>query len=208
MSEPEEDAFPEVVTFDFDNAVVDKKTKIAKKKKGGGFQSFQLAPPIFKGVMKQGYKVPTPIQRKAIPDLLAGNDVVAMARTGSGKTAAFMIPMLNRILKHSSAGPRGMVISPTRELAIQTHKVAQSFGQFTQLRIALVVGGSSMTSQFEKLTNDPDIIVATPGRMVHLIAQMNLDLKTIVHLCFDEADRLFEVSLLYFICFVLSFYNF
>jgi ATP-dependent RNA helicase DDX54/DBP10 len=167
-----------------------------KKKKGGGFQTFDLAPAVFKGVMKQGFRVPTPIQRKAIPELLAGHDVVAMARTGSGKTAAFLIPMLHRLLKHSTGGPRGMVISPTRELAIQTHAVSQSLGQFSNLRAVLIVGGSSMESQFEKLSSDPDIIVATPGRLVHHIAQMKLDLKSVVNLVFDEADRLFEMGFL------------
>ena len=95
----------------------------AKASKGGGFQSLGLSPQVFKGVMAMGYKVPTPIQRKALPMVLSGRDVVAMARTGSGKTAAFLVPMLEKLKEHSAkVGVRGLVLSPTRELAIQTIK--------------------------------------------------------------------------------------
>ena len=95
--------------------------KEKKKKKGGGFQSFNLSPFLFKAVMAKGYKVPTPIQRKTIPSLLEGHNIVAMARTGSGKTAAFLIPVIERLKAHSLiVGTRAVILSPTRELAMQT----------------------------------------------------------------------------------------
>ncbi|CAN8004050.1 unnamed protein product [Ixodes pacificus] len=96
------------------------------KKKSGGFQSMGLSPPILKGVLKRGYQIPTPIQRKTIPVILEGRDVVAMARTGSGKTAAFLVPILDKLKARSlQAGARALVLSPTRELALQTHKFAK-----------------------------------------------------------------------------------
>ncbi len=99
-----------------------------KKKKSGGFQSMGLASEVFRGVIKKGYKVPTPIQRKAIPVILDGRDVVAMARTGSGKTAAFLVPLFNRLLRSSSigkssGGARALILSPTRELALQVRQL-------------------------------------------------------------------------------------
>jgi ATP-dependent RNA helicase DDX54/DBP10 len=106
-----------------------------KNKKQGGFQSFGLNMDVFKGVMRMGYKLPTPIQRKAIPALMAGRDLVAMARTGSGKTAAFLVPLMHRLgTRDPNAGTRAVVLSPTRELAVQTDKVSHQLGKFTKLR--------------------------------------------------------------------------
>lgn len=107
-------------------------SKKKKSKKSGGFQSMGLIPTVFRGVMNKGYKVPTKIQRKAIPQILAGFDVVAMAPTGSGKTAAFIVPMLQRLRQHlPGAGVRALVLSPTRDLAIQTLKFVKQLGKFT-----------------------------------------------------------------------------
>jgi superfamily II DNA/RNA helicase len=126
--------------------------KKAKKRKGGGFQTMGLSSLTFQGVMKLGFKVPTPIQRKAIPILLTGRDVVAMARTGSGKTAAFLIPMFEKLRGHSGDGVRGCVMSPTRELAIQTCAVIKQLGRFIDFRVALLVGGTSMNQQVRHVT--------------------------------------------------------
>ncbi|EDV23516.1 uncharacterized protein TRIADDRAFT_58231 [Trichoplax adhaerens] len=116
-----------------------------KKKKSGGFQSMGLSHVVFKGVMKKGYKLPTPIQRKTIPIIVDGRDVVAMARTGSGKTAAFLIPMFEKLKAHSSqSGARALILSPTRELAVQTHKFVKELGRFTDLKTALVLGGDRL----------------------------------------------------------------
>ncbi|KAI8914342.1 P-loop containing nucleoside triphosphate hydrolase protein [Gorgonomyces haynaldii] len=166
-----------------------------KGKKSGGFQSMGLSYPVYKSVMGMGYKVPTPIQRKAIPVVLQGKDIVAMARTGSGKTAAFLIPMIEKLKQHSvKVGVRALVLSPSRELATQTLKFCRDFAKHTDLRSQVFVGGDSMEDQFSALASNPDIVVATPGRLMHLIIEMNLDLKTVEYLVFDEADRLFELG--------------
>ncbi|NXJ08745.1 DDX54 helicase, partial [Odontophorus gujanensis] len=165
-----------------------------KKKKSGGFQSMGLSYPVFKGVMKKGYKVPTPIQRKAIPVILRGRDVVAMARTGSGKTACFLLPMFERLKAPSPSGARALVLSPTRELALQTLKFTKELGKFTGLKTALVLGGDKMEDQFAALHENPDIIIATPGRLVHVAVEMNLKLQSVEYVVFDEADRLFEMG--------------
>ncbi|TRY60170.1 hypothetical protein DNTS_009053 [Danionella cerebrum] len=170
-----------------------------KKKKSGGFQSMEdelmrivlrfasgLSFPVFKGIMKKGYKVPTPIQRK---------DVVAMARTGSGKTASFLIPMFEKLKSpKAQSGARALILSPSRELALQTHKFARELGKFTRLKSALVLGGDSMDDQFAALHENPDIIIGTPGRLMHVIQQMNLKLQAVEYVVFDEADRLFELG--------------
>ncbi|OXB76408.1 UNVERIFIED_CONTAM: hypothetical protein H355_014123 [Colinus virginianus] len=165
-----------------------------KKKKSGGFQSMGLSYPVFKGVMKKGYKVPTPIQRKAIPVILRGRDVVAMARTGSGKTACFLLPMFERLKAPSPSGARALILSPTRELALQTLKFTKELGKFTGLKTALVLGGDKMEDQFAALHENPDIIIATPGRLVHVAVEMNLKLQSVEYVVFDEADRLFEMG--------------
>ncbi|NXJ80251.1 DDX54 helicase, partial [Trogon melanurus] len=165
-----------------------------KKKKSGGFQSMGLSYPVFKGIMKKGYKVPTPIQRKTIPAILRGRDVVAMARTGSGKTACFLVPMFERLKAPSQAGARALVLSPTRELALQTLKFTKELGKFTGLKTALILGGDKMEDQFAALHENPDIIIATPGRLVHVAVEMKLKLHTVEYVVFDEADRLFEMG--------------
>ncbi|XP_060105024.1 ATP-dependent RNA helicase DDX54 isoform X2 [Heteronotia binoei] len=166
-----------------------------KKKKSGGFQSMGLSYPVFKGIMKKGYKVPTPIQRKAIPPILDGKDVVAMARTGSGKTACFLIPMFEKLKAHSAkTGARALILSPTRELALQTLKFTKELGRFTGLKTALILGGDKMEDQFAALHENPDIIIATPGRLVHVAVEMKLKLQSMEYVVFDEADRLFEMG--------------
>uniref|UniRef100_A0A4W3HSW5 ATP-dependent RNA helicase DDX54 n=1 Tax=Callorhinchus milii TaxID=7868 RepID=A0A4W3HSW5_CALMI len=166
-----------------------------KKKKSGGFQSMGLSFPVFKGVMKKGYKIPTPIQRKTIPIILDGKDVVAMARTGSGKTAAFLVPMFERLKVHSAqTGARALVLTPTRELALQTMKFTKELGKFAGLKTALILGGDKMEDQFSALHENPDIIIATPGRLMHVVVEMNLKLRSMEYVVFDEADRLFEMG--------------
>nr|KAJ3419096.1 ATP-dependent RNA helicase ddx54 [Polyrhizophydium stewartii] len=166
-----------------------------KGKKSGGFQSMGLSYPVYKAIIQQGFKVPTPIQRKTIPIVMEGRDVVAMARTGSGKTAAFLIPMLERLKAHSAkVGARALVLSPSRELATQTHKVCRDLSRFTDLRACVFVGGDHLEDQFTALAGNPDIIVATPGRLMHLMVEMSMDMRTIEVVVFDEADRLFEMG--------------
>uniref|UniRef100_A0A3Q4GDS0 RNA helicase n=1 Tax=Neolamprologus brichardi TaxID=32507 RepID=A0A3Q4GDS0_NEOBR len=166
-----------------------------KKKKSGGFQSMGLSYPVFKGVMKKGYKIPTPIQRKTVPVILDGKDVVAMARTGSGKTAAFLIPMFEKLkAPQAQTGARALILTPTRELALQTMKFTKELGKFTGLKTALILGGDRMEDQFAALHENPDIIIGTPGRLMHVVMEMNLKLHSVEYVVFDEADRLFEMG--------------
>lgn len=150
---------------------------------------------MLRAIAKKGFTVPTPIQRKTIPLVLGRKDVVGMARTGSGKTAAFVIPMIERLKTHSvKVGARALIMSPSRELAIQTLKVVKELGKGTDLKTVLLVGGDSLEEQFGRMTTNPDIIIATPGRFLHLKVEMSLDLSSIKYVVFDEADRLFEMG--------------
>ncbi|XP_062173725.1 putative DEAD-box ATP-dependent RNA helicase 29 [Alnus glutinosa] len=177
-------------------AELKRKEKQQKKAKSGGFESLGLSPDVYRGIKRKGYRVPTPIQRKTMPLILSGADVVAMARTGSGKTAAFLVPMLERLRRHApQAGPRALILSPTRDLALQTLKFAKDLGRFTDLNISLLVGGDSMESQFEELAHSPDIIIATPGRLMHHLSEVDdMSLRTVEYVVFDEADSLFGMG--------------
>ncbi|KAL4073888.1 P-loop containing nucleoside triphosphate hydrolase protein [Scleroderma yunnanense] len=189
---------------------------------GGSFQSMGLHPPLLRALTMQGYRTPTPIQRATIPSLLAlpPKDLVGMARTGSGKTLAYMIPLLQRLGgRHSHAfGARAIILVPARELALQVLRVGKSLvkgwrgdsgrhvgdghedddgisvGKGETLRWGLIVGGEGMDEQFEMISNNPDVIIATPGRLLHLIVEMNLSLAATQYVVFDEADRLFELG--------------
>ncbi|KAK5108998.1 hypothetical protein LTR62_007632 [Meristemomyces frigidus] len=164
-------------------------------KKGGAFQSMGLNTILLKSITRKGFTVPTPIQRKTVPLILDGQDVVGMARTGSGKTAAFVIPMIEKLKSHSAkVGARAIVLSPSRELALQTLKVVKELGKGTDLRTTLLVGGDSLEEQFGSMASNPDIIIATPGRFEHLKVEMGLQLSSVKYVVFDEADRLFEMG--------------
>ncbi|KHN94193.1 ATP-dependent RNA helicase dbp10 [Metarhizium album ARSEF 1941] len=164
-------------------------------KKGGGFQAMGLNANLLKAIARKGFSVPTPIQRKTIPLVLDRKDVVGMARTGSGKTGAFVIPMIEKLRAHSGRfGSRALILSPSRELAIQTLKVVKEFARGTDLRAILLVGGDSLEDQFGYMASNPDIVIATPGRFLHLKVEMSLDLSSIKYVVFDEADRLFEMG--------------
>ncbi|KAJ8907111.1 hypothetical protein NDN08_003593 [Rhodosorus marinus] len=182
---------------------VSKKKK--KKLKEGSFEALGIDDQVRRSLVKNGYRFPTPIQRKVIPEIIAGRDVVAMGRTGSGKTCAFLAPLLT-LLKRSSldgnAGsisdelPRGLVLSPTRELAIQTHKFFRSYSRGTGLRATLIVGGGSIEKQFAALTKSPQVLIATPGRLLQVLDEMkHYSLRGIELVIYDEVDRLFEGTL-------------
>ncbi|CAF1294999.1 unnamed protein product [Rotaria sordida] len=192
-----EEDFDQDFTFDDEkmNEKKNSKSKSKKKNKSNGFQSFGLSLPVFQAIMKRGYKVPTPIQRKAIPVILKNKDIVAMARTGSGKTAAFLIPMFEKLKGHDpNSGPRALILSPTRELALQTLKFTQQLGKLTDLIATAILGGEKLEEQFSNLHAHPDIIIATPGRFMHLCIEMDLKLNDVKYVVFDEADRLFEMG--------------
>jgi len=170
--------------------------KGAKKEKSGSFAAMGLEQNILNGLNRMGYKLPTPVQRKALPIALAGMDIVCMARTGSGKTCVFLLPLVQKLKMHQmNCGVRAIVLSPTRELAMQTFKFAKDMAKFTDLRIVSIVGGDSIDGQFEALSNKPDVIIATPGRLMHMIREIStFKLKSVKYLVFDEADRLFEMG--------------
>ncbi|KAH9935492.1 P-loop containing nucleoside triphosphate hydrolase protein [Fomitopsis serialis] len=185
------------------------KAKMAKGEVGGGsFQSMGLHPWLLRSLTLQGFRIPTPIQRLSIPALLANppRDLVGMARTGSGKSLAYMIPLIQRLSgRHSSTfGARALILLPSRELALQVLKVGKELARDSKtdddgkkgqsLRWSLIVGGEGLDEQFEMITQNPDIIIATPGRLLHLIVEMNMDLKSVQYVVFDEADRLFEMG--------------
>ena len=164
-------------------------------KKGGGFQALGLNASLLKAITRKGYSVPTPIQRKTVPLILNDKDVVGMARTGSGKTAAFIVPMIEKLKAHSSrVGARALIMSPSRELALQTLQVVKEMGRGSDLKSVLLVGGDSLEEQFASMASNPDIVIATPGRFLHLKVEMGLDLSSIRYVVFDEADRLFEMG--------------
>lgn len=167
-----------------------------KKAKAGSFQSFGLSKFLLHNILRKGFRQPTPIQRKTIPLIMDNRDVVGMARTGSGKTAAFVLPLIEKLKSHSprQKGARAIILSPSRELALQTFKQVKEFGSKSDLRSILLVGGDSLDEQFTSMMSNPDIIIATPGRFMHLKVEMELDLKAIEYIVFDEADRLFELG--------------
>ncbi|QLG71926.1 hypothetical protein HG535_0C02780 [Zygotorulaspora mrakii] len=166
-----------------------------KKFKKGSFPSFGFSKFIISNIKRKGFQQPTPIQRKTIPLILQKRDIVGMARTGSGKTAAFILPMIEKLKCHSGKiGARVVILSPSRELAMQTYKVFKDFAKGSDLRSVLLTGGDSLEEQFSMMMSNPDVIVATPGRFLHLKVEMSLELKSVEYVVFDESDRLFELG--------------
>lgn len=167
--------------------------KRPKTTKSSAFATLGLTSNLGKAIQKMGYKQPTPVQRKCIPILLSGRDLVAMARTGSGKTAAFVLPMLQNLRAHSAkTGIRTLILAPSRELALQTLKFTQQMAKFTDLRVAALIGGDGLEEQFASMASNPDIVVATPGRLLHVCVEAGINLKTVSMVIWDEADRLLE----------------
>lgn len=169
------------------------------KRKGNTFAAMGLSKLMLTNIQRVGYNSPTPIQRKAMPPILDGRDVVAMARTGSGKTAAFVIPIIEKLMnsvqtKGVQLGIKALILSPNRELAMQTHKAVKELSRKTGLKSCFVVGGDSMEDQFGMILAQPDIVVATPGRFMHLRTEMAFSLSKCSLVVFDEADRLFEMG--------------
>ncbi|KAL9125296.1 MAG: hypothetical protein Q9217_005478 [Psora testacea] len=160
-----------------------------------GFQSFSLSRPILRGLASLGFTNPTPIQRKTIPVSLLGKDVVGGAVTGSGKTAAFIIPILERLLYRPKKMPtsRVVILMPTRELALQCFNVARKLASYTDITFSQLVGGFSLREQEAVLRRRPDVIVATPGRFIdHMRNSPSFTVETLEILVLDEADRMLE----------------
>ncbi len=160
------------------------------------FETFSFHPHIAAGIVAAGYATPTPIQQQTIPAILAGQDVLGLAQTGTGKTAAFVLPILQRLIKGPRRQARALILAPTRELAEQTHQAIQLLGKRTGLRSLTLYGGVSMGPQIRGLQNGAEILVACPGRLLDLMGQRLVNLNTIEVLVLDEADRMFDMGFL------------
>ncbi len=177
------------------------------------FQKLGLSPEVVRGVAAAGYVDPTPIQLRAIPAILAGKDVIGSAQTGTGKTAAFALPILTKLggtgvppvqagqanergARSTSRNPRCLVLEPTRELAAQVETAFHDYGRFTNLRTAVVFGGVGYGEQREQLKRGVDILVATPGRLLDFLRQGEIKLHDIQILVLDEADRMLDMGFL------------
>ena len=168
------------------------------------FEELNLAPAILQAVQEQGYDTPTPVQAQAIPIVLAGHDLLAGAQTGTGKTAAFMLPILHK-LSLSEAGRnkfggkaiRALVLTPTRELAAQIEESAKDYGKYLSLQSTVVFGGVGMKPQVDRVKRGVDVLVATPGRLLDLQGQGLLDLSSIEILVLDEADRMLDMGFIH-----------
>jgi ATP-dependent RNA helicase RhlE len=167
------------------------------------FDDLKLAPAILKAVLEQGYTTPTPIQAQAIPAVLEGHDLLGGAQTGTGKTAAFTLPMLHKLTngksktnKFGKDGIAALVLTPTRELAAQVEESIRTYGKYLPLTSAVIFGGVGMNPQIDRIRRGVDILVATPGRLLDLQQQGNLDLSTVEILVLDEADRMLDMGFL------------
>ena len=160
------------------------------------FESLGLDPVLLRAVRALGYEVPTPIQREAIPPILAGRDVIGTAQTGSGKTAAFLLPILQRLSPHPAGRTRALVLSPTRELAAQTEAALRPLAKGTRIRGAAVYGGVGMAPQEHALRGGVDVVVATPGRLLDHMGRRNVDFRGLQVLVLDEADRMLDMGFL------------
>ncbi|GDY37666.1 MULTISPECIES: DEAD/DEAH box helicase [unclassified Acidovorax] len=168
------------------------------------FDELNLAPAILKAVHETGYETPTPIQAQAIPAVLEGHDLLAGAQTGTGKTAAFTLPMLHRLSqgtapknKFGGKGIRALVLTPTRELAAQVEESVREYGKYLDINSTVVFGGVGMNPQIDRIKRGVDILVATPGRLLDLQQQGFLDLTTVEVLVLDEADRMLDMGFIH-----------
>jgi ATP-dependent RNA helicase RhlE len=164
------------------------------------FTKFGLSDPLVRGILATGYTAPTEIQSQAIPAAVKGRDIIGCAQTGTGKTAAFVLPILDR-LSHESAAKklvtRALILTPTRELALQVEKAIQGYGRFVDLRTLAVYGGVKINSQLRILKRGVDIVVATPGRLMDHMERGSIDLRRIEVLVLDEADRMLDMGFIH-----------
>ena len=162
--------------------------------------SLDLPEALLKGLSEAGFAYCTPIQAQTLPLALAGSDVAGQAQTGTGKTAAYLLATMTRLLRHPPAPnriakqPRALILAPTRELAVQIHKDAEQLGQYTDLRLVVVYGGAGYESQRKQLEEGTDILIGTPGRLIDYFQQHIFDLKAVEVVVVDEADRMFDLG--------------
>lgn len=160
------------------------------------FSQFSLDPRLEAGIKDMGYAEPTPIQQQAIPHVLAESDLLGLAQTGTGKTAAFMLPILQRLTQGPLRQIRALIVAPTRELAEQIHQTAVDLGKYTKIRSATVYGGVGKKAQVDALRRGVEIVVACPGRLLDLAGEKSIDLTKVEVLVLDEADRMCDMGFL------------
>ncbi|MGC9954887.1 MAG: DEAD/DEAH box helicase [Rhizomicrobium sp.] len=162
------------------------------------FTELGIAEPLRRSLVAEGYTEPTPIQVRAIPVLLAGQDLLGLAQTGTGKTAAFALPLLQQLSvgheQRRARSVRALILAPTRELAIQIHDSLRTYGRHLHIRSAVIVGGVSQQAQVKALASGVDILVATPGRLLDLMNQGHVRLEAVASLVLDEADRMLDMG--------------
>ena len=163
------------------------------------FQELGLSEPICRAVTAEGYTAPTPIQVKAIPQVLTGHDLLGCAQTGTGKTGAFALPILHRLSEKQTErrAPRTLILCPTRELASQINDSFRAYGRFLKLRSVVIFGGVNQFHQVKSLKQNPEILIATPGRLLDLMNQGHIDLRSIEVLVLDEADRMLDMGFIH-----------
>ncbi len=162
------------------------------------FESLGIAEPILRALIAENYTHPTPIQAKAVPALLAGRDLLGIAQTGTGKTAAFGLPLLQKLSTgHKPPAPkqaRALILAPTRELAVQIEQSLRTYGKFLNLKLAVILGGVSQNNQVRAMSRGVDILVATPGRLLDLVQQKHVRLDAVEVFIVDEADRMLDMG--------------
>ena len=162
------------------------------------FKDLELTEPILKALSEQGYTTPTPIQQQVVPLVLKRRDLLGVAQTGTGKTAAFGIPILQLLnLNKRNSGIKALILTPTRELAIQIDESLEAYGKYTQLKHSVIFGGVSQVNQVKTLQRGVDILVATPGRLLDLIGQGYISLKHLEFFVLDEADRMLDMGFIH-----------
>ena len=165
------------------------------------FESLGLTEPVLKALKAEGYAVPTPIQAKAVPHVLAGRDLFGCAQTGTGKTAAFALPLIERMManprERTARRCRVLVLAPTRELAGQIHESFRVYGSNAHLKSAVIYGGVGQRPQETAMSKGVDVLVATPGRLLDLVQQKFVDLRAVEFLVLDEADRMLDMGFIH-----------
>ena len=161
------------------------------------FETMGLISPLLQAIEKQGYQTPSPVQKQSIPLVLAGKDLVAAAQTGTGKTASFALPLLQKLADSSrpkANSTKALVLVPTRELAIQVHQSFLDYGEFLKIRSDVVYGGVKINPQMQRLCKGIDVLVATPGRLLDLAGQNAIGFQNLQYLVLDEADRMLDLG--------------